>query len=598
MKKALLSLCSAACLLPLAAAEPTVSDLGGVCRNGQVFLQWKESSLPADARLSVWSSAKPLSRNSLKETDRIAALLNPKSAGDWWQNIDSFLVPRSKKVKSEEIFAGNTASEKDKRRKITGFVIEEGGKPLDPAGGLHVHTPNANQTGKRYFAVTVHRGTAPEIIAFTTLKDPIDVKSGKVQAIRLRGAKLTQGCAKGLPLLISLHGRGGGAGVDAKGNLRGTHLLFAPASLAWREGIPFKFDIYVRKDHVVLSLFDRVWIGRTMKRGEYTDSRDAVPAIATFWMGYNPDIAVSAKGPKFRFDNFTERYILFVMQWVQEYLGTDVNRTYIQGGSMGGTGAVHMATHFPDRFAAVNALVPIYSYTWKKPQKGQTSAWRLTCSTGAFSPRNPALMPDGKSVLEYGNGAKNIAVPGVDMPPIFATNGRNDTSMPWVNNPPFFAAADKAKQFISVYWNDGGHAMSGSAPADMKIKLARLFKFRLNESFPVFSKFSDNRNYGNGDPKDGDPAGWINRGIDWQDIKDTPQKYEITLKVYYPQIKYPVTADVTIRRRQQFRFAPGTELTFSYGNVKKKVKIDKNGLLTLHGIRFDSKAPVKLTIWK
>ena len=87
-------------------------------------------------------------------------------------------------------------------------------------------------------------------------------------------------------------------------------------------------------------------------------------------------------------------------------------------------------------------------------------------------------------------------------------------------------------------------------------------------------------------------------GIDWQDIKDTPQKYEITLKVYYPQIKYPVTADVTIRRRQQFRFAPGTELTFSYGNVKKKVKIDKNGLLTLHGIRFDSKAPVKLTIWK
>ena len=597
MKKTVLSLCSAV-LLPLAAAEPAVSDLRGVCRNGQVFLQWNEYSLPADARLSVWSSAKPLSRNSLKETDKIAALLNTKSAGDWWQNIDSFLVPRSKKAKSEEIFAGDTASEKDKRRKITGFVIEEGGKPLNPAGGLHVHTPNAKQTGKRYFAVTVHRGTSSDIIAFTATKDPIDVKSGKVQAIRVRGAKLSPGCAKGLPLLISLHGRGGGAGVDAKGNLRGTHLLFAPASLAWREGIPFKFDLVVRKDHVMLSLFDRVWIGRTMKRGEYTDARDAVPAIATFWMGYNPDIAVSAKGPKFRFDNFTERYILFVMQWVQEYLGTDVNRTYIQGGSMGGTGAVHMATHFPDRFAAVNAFVPIYSYTWKKPVKGRPSAWRMTCSAGAFTPRNPALMPDGKSAVEYGNGAKNIAVPGVDMPPIFSTNGRNDSSIPWVNNPPFFAAADKAKQFISVYWNDGGHGMSGSAPADMKIKLSQLFRFRLNESFPVFSKFSDNRNYGNGDPKDGDISGWINRGIDWQDIKDTPQKYEITLKVYYPQIKYPVTADVTVRRRQQFRFAPGTELTFAYGNVKKKVKIDKNGLLTLPGIRFDSKAPVKLTVWK
>ena len=598
MKKTLFLLCSVFFLLSAAAAGPVVRDLRGVCRNGQVFLQWNEKDLPKDARLSVWSSDKPLKQNSLKSSDRIAALLNPRSAGDWWQDIDSFLVPRSKKVKSEEIFAGNTASEKDKRRKITGFVIEEGGKALDPASGLHVHTPGPGQTGKRYFAVTVHRGTSPAVIAFTALKTPLDVKSGKVQAIRLKGAKLSRGSAKGLPLLISLHGRGGGAGVDARGNLRGTHLLFAPASIAWREGIPFKFDLLVRKDHVVLSLFDRVWIGRTMKRGEYTDGRDAVPAIATFWMGYNPDIAVSAKGPKFRFDNFTERYILFVTRWVQEYLGTDVNRTYVQGGSMGGTGAVQLATHFPDRFAAVNALVPIYSYTWKKPKRGGASAWRLTCSTGAFSARNPALMPNGKDVLEYGDGAKNIAVPGVDLPPIFATNGRNDASMPWVNNPPFFAAADKAKQFISIYWNDGDHGMSRDVPADMKIKLAHLFKFRLNESFPVFSRFSDNRNYGKGDPADGDRIGWINRGIHWQNILDTPQKYEITLQVFHPQIKYPVTADVTIRRRQNFRFAPGTLLSFACGKVKGQIRIDKDGLLTVPQVRFDSKAPLKLTLWK
>ena len=598
MKKALFLLFCAFFLSSAISAAPVVRDLRGICRNGQVFLQWNEKDLPGDARLSVWSSDKPLTQDNLKSSDRIAALLNPRSASDWWQDIDSFLVPRSKKVKSEEIFAGNTASEKDKRRKITGFVIEEGGKALDPASGLHVHTPGPGQTGKRYFAVTVHHNTSPAVIAFTSLKTPLDVKSGKVQAIRLKGAKLSRGCAKGLPLLISLHGRGGGAGVDARGNLRGTHLLFAPSGLAWREGIPFKFDLFVRKDHVLLSLFDRVWIGRTMKRGEYTDSRDAVPAIATFWMGYNPEIAVSARGPKFRFDNFTERYILFVTRWVQEYLGTDVNRTYIQGGSMGGTGAVQLATHFPDRFAAVNALVPIYSYTWKKPQKGGTSAWRLTCSTGAFTAKNPALMPNGKDVLEYGDGAKNIAVPGVDMPPIFATNGRNDTSMPWVNNPPFFAAADKAKQFISIFWNDGGHDMSKDAPADMKIKAADLFKFRLNESFPVFSRFSDNRNYGKGDPKDGDRIGWINRGIHWQNILDTPQKYEITLKVYHPQIKYPATADITIRRRQRFRFAPGTVLSFAYGKVKGQLRIDKDGLLTVPQVRFDSKAPLKLTLWK
>lgn len=575
-----------------------VSDLRGVCRNGQVFLQWNEKDLPADARLSVWSSDKPLTKADLKNARKTASLLNPKSARDWWLDISSFLVPRSKKAKSEEIFAGNVASEKDKNKAVSGFVIEEGGKPLDPASGLHVHTPGPGETGKRYFAVTVHRGTAAEAAAFTATTAPIEVTSGKVQPIRISGKKLTGGCAKGLPLFISLHGRGGGVGVDAKGNARGTHLLFAPGSIAWREGIPFKFQLDVLKDRVVLTLFDRIWIGRTMSRAECADLRDMVPAIATFWMGYNPDIALPMKGPGYRFDNFTERYILFVIDWVQEFLGADKNRTYIQGASMGGTAAVQLATHFPDRFAAVYAGVPIYSFTWKQMGRMKGSAWRLTCSAGKFTAKNPALMPDGKDLLDYSSGAKNIARSAVDMPPIFCTSGRKDLSIPWVNNPPFFAAADQAKQFVSVYWNNGTHRMSQDAPQDMQITWKQLLKFRLNESFPVFSQFSDNRNFGNGDPKDGDLAGWVNRGISWHGVKDTADRYEIVLSVSHPDIKYPVSAAVTIRRRQNFRPAPGTEVAFEYGSVKGKVKISKEGLLTIPHVRFSSKEGVKLIISK
>ena len=146
MKKTLLTVCMAAVsLLGSAAVGAEVSDLRGVCRNGQVFLQWNEKDLPADARVSVWSSDKPITKANLKNARKAASLLNPKSARDWWLDVSSFLVPRSKKAKSEEIFAGNVASEKDKSKAVTGFVIEEGGKALDPSSGLHVHTPGPGE---------------------------------------------------------------------------------------------------------------------------------------------------------------------------------------------------------------------------------------------------------------------------------------------------------------------------------------------------------------------------------------------------------------------------------------------------------------------
>lgn len=598
MKKMLFGsiLIAAGSLTGMQAQQTMISELSGECRNGQVFLQWQEKNLPADARLSVWSSAKPLTRENLKNGSRIASLLNPRSARDWWLDIDSFLVPRSQKARSEEIFAGNTATENDRRKPVPGFVIREGGKPLDPNSGLHVHTPNPSQAGPRYFAVTAHHGFSDEIIGFTATEKPLQVSCGKIQPIRLKGKKLARNCAAGLPLLVSLHGRGGGAGVDRKGNARGTHLLFVPAGLAWREGIPFKFEISVRKDHVLLSLFDRVWIGRRMGPDEYTDARDCVPAISTFWMGYSPDIAVSVKGPKYRFDNFTERYILFVIRWIQEYLGTDPMRTCITGGSMGGSGAVQLATHFPEVFSAVSAHVPVYSYTWVTPEKGPASAWRLTCSTGKFTADNPARMPDGRDVLDYGNGAKNIARSAIDMPPLFSVNGRNDLSIPWQNNPPFFAAASRAKQFISIFWNNGNHSMSSATPKDMKNDLQRLFRFRLNESFPVFSNCSDDRNYGNGDPKDGDLTGWINRGIGWSGINENSGRYEISVSISHPEIKYPVKADVTIRRRQYFRPAPGSVISWQYGRKEGKIKVGSDGLVTVPGVVFESSAPVKLIL--
>lgn len=587
MKKTLFL--SGAALL-CASAHAGVSGLTAEYRDGQVFLQWQESGLSPEARLTVWGSSEPITEANLARAEKLADKLNVNSARDWWRDVSAFLVRRTNAQKSEEIFAGNVAEKKASGPAARGFVIEEGGKPVPADGGLHVHTPmTRKETGKRYYAVTCVDGGKPA--GFAALAKPVDVKLAPAQAIRIAGEKMARGSGKGLPLLVRLHGRGGGVGVDSRGRAVGTHLFFADRTLGWREGLPFKFSVFrrTRPDRLEVVFNDRVWIGRVMSKEECLDSRDAVPAVSTFWMGYDPRIAESLLGPDFRCDNYTERLLLRLIHWVKEYYATDPAAVYVTGGSMGGTGAVQLATHFPNEFAAVSANVPIYSYTWKPSQVGgSTSAWRMQCSVGKFTAENPARMPDGTDLLQYLDGARNIARPGTDMPAIFACSGRRDKSMPWANDPPFFRAADKSRQFLAAYWNDGEHGMAASMPDDVKraMAAASLFRFRLDAAFPVLSRCSDDRDCGNGDVRDGDIVGWMNRGIRWKVLADEPGRFQIELAVSHPEIKYPVTADVTIRRRQKFLPKPGTAVSVKINGKVSRVKIDADGLLTVPQVEF------------
>ena len=594
IKKLLLSAGAVAVLTAHAGLE----NLTGEFRNGQLFLQWKETELAPDTRLAVWSSDAPITKENIGKAVKVASMLNLNSACDWWLDADSFVIKRSKKAKGEEIFAGDVADVGAKKNAKKGFVISDNGKAISSDGGLHVHTPWKEVAGKRFYAVTSHKGAAAAILDIVSTKQAIEVVEGKANPVRMRG-QLKQNSAKGMPLIISLHGRGGGVGVDKFGKPVGTHIIYSDRNTAWREGIPFKFSAGIRQDKILyISLNDRVWVGRKLTKKESRDPRDYVPAISTFWLGYNVNIANSNEGPEFVWDNYTERLILHIIKWAQEYLGADVNRTYVTGGSMGGTGTVQLVTHFPEVFAAGRAQVPIYAFNWKAfNKKDRGTAWRMTCSIGPFTAKNPARLPDGRDLVDYTDGAKNMSRAEIDMPPLLATNGRRDASIPWVNNPDFYRGANEGRQMFQVYWNNGNHGMSRQCPRDF-ITEKEMLRYRLNESFPAFSNSTDNKNYGNGDAKDGDLIGWINRGFDWKVISDTADKYEITLSVNHKDIKYPVTTDVTIRRRQQFKPAAGENITVDINGKKQSVKIDKNGLLTIEKVTFTDANPIKVTCTK
>jgi hypothetical protein len=257
-----------------------------------------------------------------------------------------------------------------------------------------------------------------------------------------------------------------------------------------------------------------------------------------------------------------------------------------------------MALHYPDVISAVYAAVPVVSFTFERNAKdkkgkliGYHTASRIQCSTGKFTIKNPAVMPDGTMLLDYLDGAKNIGKAFIDMPPMFITSGRRDSSIPWVNNPPFYAAANNAKQAVTVFWNNGDHGMTRDLPKDMvqNYSLAQLFRYRLNKSFPVFSNFSDNKNYGNGHLENGDLTGWINRGIAWKDVVDTNNIYSISIGVNHPEIKYPVTTDITIRRRQNFKPKANTIVKVKYNNKVTTATVDQDNLLTVKNVTFNSK---------
>ena len=558
-----------------------IRNLCGEYRNGQVFLQWEEHALPQDATLQVWVSDSPFTSSETKK-NLLAKNIHQSSARDWWQDPASFFKSAQPATP-------------------IGFVIQDNGQALNPANGLHVHTIPRNGDGERYYGVTWHSDNSvveqPFRPGMNCLATAVAVKFEQVVPISLQSPALKRGDGLGKALVFAFHGRGGGAGVNnTTGKATGTHLWFADSNQGWREGLPFKFNLSISENEVCISPFDRTWINRPLY--ESKDARDHVPAVSSFWSGYNTNIAKSNNTPEIEVDIYIERYLLALMDWAQNWLGTDSNRCYLTGASMGGSAGISLGLHYPGRFAAIHAMVPVYRYTWEECSTSKAvSAGRLACACGPLQERPAKMQNSGQDFLEYMDGAMNINRQQIDTPPIFATNGRRDASIPWVNNPPFYQAANQSRQAFAVFWNDGPHGMSSSAPKDVKNWSNYLFKYRLNQSYPAFSNCSDNKNYGNGAPEDGDIVGWINRGLEWAEIKDTRWEYSIQLSAKHPDISYPVSTDVTLRRLQQFCVQPGEILQVKIGSGEEfSHTIPADGLLTIRGIKFADAQPVSLTV--
>ncbi len=584
---------SAALALLLAATcgwaeQRAVTDLAATYRGGQVFITWDEPEGVADVRFRVLMSREPITDNNADNARVAGDYLMPGSATDWWLNPETYGRPLDEYPE-------------DKRPEVRheGWLIEEGGERLNPDSGLFVHTVTPETAGSWYYALTVQAQAAEEEVVgeravapvLCALAEPVHQEVAAIEPIYQGdpAGKPARNSGAGLPLDLALHAKRGRGGME--------WLVFGDATLGWRDGLPFKFGARVVGETVRVSPTDRTWIGRMFPEGNDGCQR-LTPAIHSFWYGYNDHIYDPELMAEGLCVNFTERRVMWIVRWVQGYFGTDPNRSYAAGGSMGAIGSFNIALRHPEIFAAIAPHVGIVTY---KRGEGGDSVRRVEAYTGPLD----APCNEGMTVGERLDSTRFVLGSEDDLPFVVMSNGRNDGSIPWWVNPDFYRAMQQQRQGFIAAWNDGEHGTTAKLLPEDIVERRRwgwLHRFALNESYPAFSNCSADQDPGNGEKTDGDPVGYMNRGLDWEDPVDEPDRYEIVIKWYLEPEDLPVTVDVTPRRRQQFKPQAGaactainTDLATGREVQRERVQVGEHGLLTFPRFQVTSAQGNRLT---
>lgn len=554
--------------------ETPVSDLRAECRNGQVFLTWKEAGTPEGTTFNVYASQKPMAGTVSSDAELLAHHVETHSARDWWEDPAAY-------------------SSKAESRPPVGWIIKDGGTRLDPSGGLFVHTVTAKESGNSLFFAVTHvasDGTEDQRLTAgaNVLAEPCLVRAGAIQPVwqMEKGKPFAQDAGKDKPLVFDFHGSG-----EMYSDFN--YLFFGDGSMGWRDGLPFKLVLVVNNDEVIIKPVDRTWIGRKMVESEIEKNR--VTAIESFWWGYNSNIYDSSKMKDGVIMDYSAHRVLGLVSWCKSYLGTDPMATYSIGTSMGGSAGIWISMHHPEVFAAVRAQVPVVSFS----RDDGKSTGRLTpLFRGKEAITVQTKTEDGTPVWEYFDGVRFIQNAKTDLPYLFISNGRKDGAISWMNNPSFYRALREARQGFAARWDDGEHLSGRDAPLDVKRWDGHrtLFQYRLDRAYVAFSGCSADQNPGNGDPKDGDMVGSMNRGLESKDLSETEDRIEATVLARYKGVAFPLTADATFRRLQKFKVEANAKYKVKIGEEETNVQTGAGGLLTIPGVKITDEKGTRIVI--
>jgi poly(3-hydroxybutyrate) depolymerase len=269
----------------------------------------------------------------------------------------------------------------------------------------------------------------------------------------------------------------------------------------------------------------------------------------------------------------TDKRVIDTVRWVIDQYKLDANRVYLCGNSMGGSGTLGIGMRHGDVFAAIKANVP--------------AEVKHVSSRMYFSP---------KSVPE------NVKLP--DPPIVIDYSAQNDG---WSRgHDGFVKAMNDRKYALILYWGPFGHANNHANI--MKVNdLINSFDWlsvKKNESYPVFTNASSNDAIPWPNQLTDKKAGQINAFFRWKNVSDTPTGLETSLflvksadlKTTFP-IPSEATADVSLRRLQSMRVAPGESVRWKFGGSSGEVRADPSGCITIPQLKITAE-PTRLTVSK
>ncbi len=281
--------------------------------------------------------------------------------------------------------------------------------------------------------------------------------------------------------------------------------------------------------------------------------------------------------------NYTEQRVLKIIDDLDQVGGYnyDKNRVYFWGNSMGGTGVLTLASRYPDIIAAGYGSLPVTNF--------EVSHWNFECAV-MWGPTWLDLPVEivgkhathlqnyaGQSIWDWQNTQKQMRDRQADeMAYLCTAHGDADNYVEWWNQgQPWYDQMQDSMRRGGSGWtqNMGGHDWMGFKGTGLNWgwlpNTGDQWKFRKDESFPAFTRFSGNS--------------WTNHNLNIQyaapsngsfpgTITDTPVEWAISLKLAdhpafastFNMLFDSAWVDVTPRRLQNFVVEPGKNYKWAW----------------------------------
>jgi len=457
-------------------------------------------------------------------------------------------------------FRGEYLNQREEPRSVIPTFCVDTGKALTPGEGLYVHTPR--QAGKGFYAVTtVLAGTEDlsQLGRANSLAAGVAEKPAAPQPV-LQWVQVDQYKKEvpeywfrywAAPPICNLPSRSFRVAV-AVGNkfAEPGPLIIGSISGAFN----VRESIRVPKDDAITILIKR--------------QLDWLPALF-----YNAGRGTLRGQTACKVDYFSERYMLFMIQWI---MGRHrIDRSRITGGLL----------HFGLRHPEIFTRMSFGSYTAGYDLRiapGGPSMPRILGPRGIRTARGEDAWKM-YSVAEYVNAHRERDVPFLLCVSGTGKDGGHTSEFGWQDDPRGWRGLLDARQPFVAAW-------STHPPRELSAAFARM---RWDVTLPAFSNCSLDNHPGNGDPTDGDYYGCINGWLLWDDktVVDEPGRWEMAVWLIGSCPEETCTVDVTPRHCRRFRAGKGQRFRWTSTSDAGKaldsgaVTADEWGLVTLRGVR-------------